>query len=301
MPDDGGRQVADYWDNWQARNAAGATGWQDWADHPAILRCINTQLFGAPDHSVFDYLKAHYPAFAAAHALSLCSGDGSFEKQLIHQGVFDRITGIDLASARVHTASRPAADSASKLHFMVDDVNAGKFGTACYDVVFAKAALHHVANLEQLFAGIRQCLRPGGHLVAIDFFGPTRFQWTDQQVTHAGHVLQDLIPAALRRRADGSVKDCIDRPTSAAMLAADPSEAVRSAELADCIAANFADITELAIGGTLLHLCFTPDILHNFQPDDAEHTAIIRAAWDYERGLIDSGTLGADFRFIVAR
>lgn len=292
-------QVSDYWNNWQLHQEATPDAWQDWADHPVILNCINTTLFGAPDRSVFDYLKRQHPDFAQAHALSLCSGDGQFEKLLIRHGVFARITGIDLASARVHTASQSEPDLAGKLHFVVGDVNAGKFGTQRYDLVFAKAALHHVANLEDLFTGLIQCLRPGGHLVTIDFFGPQRFQWTDLQVDHATRMLLEL-PAQLRTRADGSCKDSIDRPSVQQMIAADPSEAVRSADIHAHLAANFRISEEFSIGGTLLHLVFTPDILNNFRPDNPQHVALIEHAWQQERALLTSGSLPSDFRFIVA-
>lgn len=292
-------QVSDYWNNWQLQQEATPDVWQDWADHPVILNCINATLFGAPDRTVFDYLKQQHPDFAHAHALSLCSGDGHFEKLLIRQGVFARITGIDLASARVHTASQSEPDLAGKLHFVVGDVNAGKFGTQRYDLVFAKAALHHIANLEDLFTGIIQCLRPGGHLVTIDFFGPDRFQWTALQVEYATRMLLEL-PAQLRTRADGSCKDSIDRPTVQQMIVADPSEAVRSADIHAHIAANFRISEEFSIGGTLLHLVFTPDILNNFRPDNPEHVALIERAWQQERELLASGTLPSDFRFIVA-
>jgi hypothetical protein len=127
--------------------------------------------------------------------------------------------------------------------------------------------------------------------VTIDFFGPERFQWTDLQVEHATRMLLDL-PVELRARADGSCKDSIERPSVQQMLAIDPSEAVRSADIHRHIAANFASITEFSIGGTLLHLVFTPDILNNFRPDNANHVALIERAWQQERALIDGGAAG---------
>ncbi len=83
---------------------------------------------------------------------------------------------------------------ADKLDFIVCDVNSGNFGNDKYDVVFAKAALHHVEQLGSLMQGIRQCLKPDGHLVTIDFFGPTRFQWTGCQLQAANNFIAENMP-----------------------------------------------------------------------------------------------------------
>jgi ubiquinone/menaquinone biosynthesis C-methylase UbiE len=292
-------RAATYWNAWQERQQSSG-GWQDWGEHPAILRCIQQTLFGSADCNVFDFLRRDYPAFASAHALSLCCGDGAFEKQLLQQGVFGRVTGIDLAERRVDAARAVDPLLAGRLDFLVGDVNQGEFGSACYEVLFAKAALHHISDLDQAFAGIRRCLKPDAHLVTIDFFGPTRFQWTDAQLAHAQQALDELVPAALRKRADGSCKECIERPTVAEMIAADPSEAVRSGDLYETLRQHFTIQRDFLIGGTLLNLIFTPDILNNFDPDEPAHVAVITAVHAREQALLASGELQADFRFIIA-
>ena len=292
--------AAAYWDNWQRDKNAAGERWHDWGEHPFLLRLIQDSLFGSPDTTVFEYLKRRYPDFSGAAALSLCAGDGDFERMLVERGVFGHITGVDISSERVRSANERHGDLGEHLRFIAGDVNAGDFGAGLYDAVFAKAALHHVEGLENLFAGLDACLRPGGRLVTIDFFGPTRFQWSDAQLEQANRLLRE-IPAQLRRRADGTVKEEITRPTIEEMIAADPSEAVRSSEIHDFIRRHFDILEEFDIGGTLLNLVFTPDIINNFRPGDSGQEGVLQRAFAEERRLMTvEGAIASDFKLIVA-
>ena len=135
--------------------------------------------------------------------------------------------------------------------------------------------------------------------MTVDFFGPSRFQWTDTQLRHANAMLQE-IPAHLRTDSKGNTKTSITRPTIAEMIAADPSEAVRSAEVYGFIEKHFRIIKQFDVGGTLVNLVFTSDIINNFNPDDAAHAALIGRLYRKERELITAGELPSDFRFIIA-
>jgi ubiquinone/menaquinone biosynthesis C-methylase UbiE len=265
-----------------------------------MLGLLQRELFGSPATSVLDYLKSAYPAFRQARALSLCSGDGSFEKLLVAQEVFASVVGTDLSPVRVRQANDHRGELADRLEYRVSDVNTGEFGEAAYDVVFAKAALHHVEELERMFDGVRRCLRPGGRLVTIDFFGPDRFQWTDRQLDLANRFLAEEIPEPLLHRADGSVHRNITRPCIAQMIAVDPSEAVRSADVYPLLASRFEIERQFDAGGTLLNLIFDGTVVNNFQAGDPAHDALIEKAFRWERELMARGEIGSDFKFIVA-
>jgi len=291
---------ARHWDEWQAQHSLAPPRFTDWGDHPTILKLIYQTVFGSAETGFLEHLAQTYPQFARAHALSLCCGDGAFERHLVAQGVFGSVTGIDVSPARITSAQQQRAGFEARLDFEVGDVNAGRFGQQRYDVVFAKAALHHVENLEALVRGIRAALRPGGCLVTIDFFGPTRFQWTDAQLAATNRFLAG-VPRELLRKRDGSLHEAMTRPGIDEMIRLDPSEAVRAGELHALLKANFTTVEDLALGGTLLNLIFYGDVVNNFDPENEAHNRIIREAFALERRLIDSGELGSDFRLIVAR
>ena len=292
-------QASQHWDDWQARQDAGAPRFVDWADHPTVMSLLQQELFGDASKTVLHYLLSEYPQFATARAISLCSGDGAFEKLLVQHGVFGSVVGTDLSPVRVQHANEQRGEVASKLEFRVADANSGDFGEAEFDIVFAKAALHHVEDLERMFDGARRCLRPGGRLVTIDFFGPTRFQWTDTQL-HAANRLLDELPRELRTRPDGSLYRA-ERPTVEAMIAMDPSEAVRSGELYEALRRHFTIEREFPAGGALLNLVLDGTIVNHFDPGNPNHNEFIRKSFLRERDLMARGEIGSDFRFIVAR
>lgn len=299
------QRTADHWDAWQRDLPAAQGLYKDWGDHPTVFQAVMRHVFGSADVDFFSFLKTKYPGCAQAHTLSLCCGDGAFEEQLLQMGVFDRITGLELSPQRIADGesriSQGQANVRGRLHFLQQDVNLGNYGEQCFDVVFAKAALHHIEQLEQAMEGIRRCLRPGGLLINIDFFGPSRFQWTDAQLEACNSFWREQVPPGLQRRREGRVVDPIARPTLEAMIAMDPSEAVRSGELHGMLRDHFDILDDFALGGTVLHLLLSEDRVNCFDASNPLHNAVLEQAVALEQQLISSGALNSDFRFIVAR
>ncbi len=57
--------------------------WADRGDNPEILELIYNDLFGSSRRTLLEFLKSEYPSFRNCKVLSLCSGNGSFEKNLL--------------------------------------------------------------------------------------------------------------------------------------------------------------------------------------------------------------------------
>jgi SAM-dependent methyltransferase len=294
-------QVGEHWNRWQRERGLGGSGWTDWGGHPRILQNLQRDLFGSAATTVFGFLKDCNADFPGAHALSLCCGDGAFEKLLVEHGVFGSVVGIDLADQRVMEGNARRGALEDRLRYELGDANLGQFGDAEYDVVFAKASLHHVEDLETLMRGMRRGLRPGGCLVTIDFFGPTRFQWTDVQLEAANRFLKNEIPEHLKRRADGTLLESVQRPTPEQVAQVDPSEAVRSGELYPFICQHMHLDHDLALGGSLLNLIFDGSIVNNFVLDDESAMRVVDGAYALEREMMRRGEIGSDFRLLIAR
>jgi hypothetical protein len=126
-----------------------------------------------------------------------------------------------------------------------------------------------------------------------EFVGPTRFQWTDEQLRQVNVLLQSL-PDAHR-----SVP-FIDRPTIAQMLAEDPTESVRSAEILPLLGNYFEIIEQRPYGGTLLNLLLT-ETLHTFDVEDAAQRQLLRRLFEAEHSLLAAAELPSDFTYVVAR
>lgn len=298
----GNARASDFWDQWQRNRDAtpgpGNRKWVDWGGHPRILELILDRVFGPPRRSLMECLGDTFPQLRTGHALSLCCGDGGFERQLIQSGVLRRVTGIDIAPVRIASAAAGAGPDEG-LDFRVGNVNLGDFGSQQYDAVIAKAALHHIECLEAVFQGIRRTLKPGGCLIAIDFFGPTRLQYTELQLETANRFLIDEVPEALRLQADGSIYSA-RRSTVAEMIAGDPSEAVRSGEILALLRQHFRRLDVRDIGGTLLDLIFSSSIVNNFDESNPAHNRIVEKAFALEQSLLASGAIDADFKFVAA-
>jgi len=291
--------AAHHWSEWQRSQSAAPPRFVDWGDHPTVLQEVFRRAFGNPSTSFFEFLSARYPQLSSGHALSLCSGDGGFECSLLDRGVFGRITGLELSAERIQAARQAANGHA--IDFVQADINIADYGQARYDAVFAKAALHHIENLEHAMGQIARCLRPQGLLIAIDFFGPSRFQWTDAQLAACNAFWQTRVPPALRIEADGRPTPPVSRPVLEDLIAMDPSEAVRSSDLHALLQEHFELEHDIALGGSLLNLLLSGDRVNRFDPADEVHNQVLREAAAHEHELMRSGVLGSDFRFIVAR
>jgi SAM-dependent methyltransferase len=295
----GSAVVARHWSDWQRSRGASSPRFVDWGDHPTVLQEVFLRAFGHPSTGFFEFLSARYPQLSNGHALSLCSGDGGFECSLLDRGVFGRVTGLELSAERIQAARRAANGHA--IDFVQADINIADYGQARYDAVFAKSALHHIENLEHALSQIARCLRPDGRLITIDFFGPTRFQWTDNQLAACNAFWQTRVPPGLRFEPDGRPTPPVSRPVPEDLIAMDPSEAVRSSDLYPLLREHFELEHDIALGGSLLNLLLSGDRVNRFDPEDEVHNQVLREAAAHEHDLMRSGVLDSDFRFIVAR
>lgn len=287
-----------YWDQWQRDRLAHPDVWTDWGDHPFIQSWVFNRVFG-PGKGLFDVFGEHLSHIQHPAALSLCCGDGSFERALVSAGLVHSVLGLDASSVRIQ-AARDQAVEQPQCRFEVANLNALELSDQRFDVVFAKAALHHIEALETLSEELVRVLRPGGLLIALDFFGPSRFQWTDLQLGWANRLL-DGLPLSLRQFRDGRIYERVTRPSEAQMIALDPTEAVRSSDIESIFKRRFELIDEYALGGTLLSLVVYGDLVNRYNPEDPAHCAHLEGMLRQEHALIDSGALPSDFRLWIAR
>lgn len=93
-------------------------------------------------------------------------------------------------------------------------------------------------------------------------------------------------------------KTTANLPTARSVIAVDPSEAVRSAEIVPLLRQHF-DIREYKpLGGTILQFLLA-DIAGNFEPDEAG-ARLLEMLFAIEDALIDAGHIESDFAYIVA-
>ena len=273
---------------------------QGWLDSEIVEReHIRPQISGDPEVSYLEYfLRRHLPHRPVDRLASLGCGGGNLERDLLRLEAAHRIDGFDESPASIGLAQELASTEGldGSLHYQVADLNRLELEAGAYDGVVVKMALHHFEALEHVYGQIRRALRPGGLLMFNEFVGPSRFQWTDLQLQHMNQLLSSL-PKGLARRVPVVV---IRRPLVADMIAQDPSESIRSAEILPRLEKDFEIVERKDYGGTLLHILLD-HVLPILDLDDPEHLAILQRFMARERELLADGTLPSDFTFVVAR
>jgi hypothetical protein len=91
----------------------------------------------------------------------------------------------------------------------------------------------------------------------------------------------------------------MQRPTIEAMIDADPSEAIRSAEILETLDPYFEIIERRDIGGTLLHLVLG-GIAQNFNPGNVEDQYHLQRLFDLEDRMLADGSIHSDFVVVTA-
>lgn len=100
--------------------------------------------------------------------LSLCAGAARVEEMLLqHCAQPAELYLLDASEELIGRAARRIASEKHTVHCVLGDVNTGLPVEGPFDAIMCVSALHHVANLELVFAQINEQLAPGGEFWSI--------------------------------------------------------------------------------------------------------------------------------------
>lgn len=286
-----------FWDDYQAEGES-AEG-TSWWDSPIIVRECQRRISGDAAMDIYRFFKKCLQGRSLETGISICSGSGEFERTLMDNGLCRRMDAYELSEKRVESGRKMAEKHGYNIRFYQEDVNQAVFRPDYYDVFFSWSALHHIKNLEGVIYNARRCLKKKGVLVAQEYIGPNRFQWTHKQLEILNRVLKRL-PERLRRDPKtGNVKERITRPTIDHMKNTDPSEAVRSSDIIPVLRKHFNVIILQYFGGAIFQPLFD-HIMANFDPENDTEAALIQIILLLERVMVEEKVLGNDYAIIVA-
>ena len=274
---------------------------------PSVHRRVNHLITGDPNTDYPTYVSRTYLApLQPLYGLSLGCGTGRKELVWASHCRYARLDAYDLSEPRiVYACSQAQAAGRQEVHYHAADVYQIDWPVAHYDVVFGDQSLHHFTPLEPLLLKIRRALKPTGYLVASEFVGPTRFQWTDRQLEVINGVLA-ILPRRYRQRwTNGRVKTRVYRPSRLSMMLGDPSEAVESARIVPLLEHHFEIVERRDYGGTILQMLFD-DIAANFLGDDGqekddEARRLIELCFQIEDTLLALGDIQSDFALLICQ
>jgi len=221
----------------------------------------NPQIWDDPElqEIFFGAEERHFYARAEAigpRVLELGCGEGDLAWELARGGL--DVTAIDLSPVRIQAAAARATEDADNPRarapsptFVVGDLNTMELPAGPFDGAIAHDALHHVAELDALFARLERVLRPGGTLLVFDFAGMGRIARMLSAALVA--VFPTYMPYArkwrLRRRlgaflaSEREKRDALERGAGGALHDASPFEGISQESIVPAIARRF-DIVE---------------------------------------------------------
>jgi SAM-dependent methyltransferase len=165
-------------------------------------RMANAAFTGRADRLWLDDLADRGP-FGRAAALG-CD-EGGFERRWLERGASEHLDVYELSpgvirKVRAHLGLGWTARLGRhrRIRFTRADLNFVRLPAAAYDVVWSSGCLHHVMNLERLFAEVEQALRPGGLFAIRDYVGERRLQYAPARLARVNQLLHE-VPARYRR------------------------------------------------------------------------------------------------------
>jgi SAM-dependent methyltransferase len=293
--------------HWDSKAAAAATKRvRLFSEIPQVQRRIERQ-YGGKDVVTWIY-DTYLRDKVGLRAVSVGCGTGNAELQLAElardSDTFSQIIGFDPSPGSVKLANDRATNRgvSNILRFVSGTIERPpqQLIESKVDVAFAFSSLHHIQDLNNRVAEIRGWLKPGGVLIAHEYIGPRRQQYSRSEIALIISLFRALPEKYRRDWHTGKVRTGVPIPGALLMWLYDPSEMVEADNIEPAIRKHFSCVEHRAELGTLL-LCLLKEIGHNFPADDFEASKTIDTLCDIELSLIDGGLLSPHFATIVAR
>ena len=295
------RRVAACWDRTtESRRETTAQGWLD-SYYVASTR-LNQRVSGDRHLNWLEGLVQRLDLPTDGRWLSIGCGAGNQEIDSAKQGLFSHLLGIDLSPASLDAARVRAKEEGveTEVEFVQGDFVSFDPPESSYDVVFMNMALHHVEELDGLFERILPLMGPKSYFLIHEYVGPRQFQFPDHQLAIVRALLHSL-PEELRiDSTTGKIKQRYDRRPVEFWNEVDPSESIRSDLIVPKLYQYFEVVDRIDYGGTILHLLLE-HIVHNFDPGNPGHCALLDLLGGIEDLLIDRGVLGSDFTIMAMK
>ena len=280
-----------------------------WVSVSRYTSNINRRITGDPETGWLDYAITKFMNVgnsAGKSCLVLGSNEGGAVMTLRAKGFQGTIVASDIAEkALTRSLEKFRTLGLTNIEILAADLNSHVFGDA-FDYIIAEGVLHHIERLEFCAQSLYDCLKPGGLLVAMEFVGAFRFQFSDLQKRWINAALA-VVPRQYRPIDRDMANDYPPSlqeqskihyvsPSIEDMLNFDPSEAVAGHKLDRVFKSVFHLIEEKDGGGNLVM-----NITGHF-PFETARTDENCGRWldvltSIENTLIDTGVLQSDLKF----
>jgi len=265
-----------------------------------VIQHYRHKLVSGDEHTEFlPWFADTYVPEPFCCGISLGCGSGFLEREAVRLNIVRHMTGIDIAPGRLKKAAE--LSESLPIEYRRQNINAISLSENSLDFAMCKTILHHINKLEHVLAELKKALRPGALLYVDEYIGPARFQFQEKVLRIADQALA-LIPAPLRRLEYNrwEIKTKINRIDPGIVIAADPSEAIRSDEINGLLKKFFTVVEAHGTGGALLFRLMD-GIAHNFDPACDDHNNILRTLCTFEENLSRNHLISDIFKVYVLR
>jgi ubiquinone/menaquinone biosynthesis C-methylase UbiE len=248
-------------------------------------------------HTSFNAEVIGHPAPPAGplKVLSLGCGHGGLELDLAATlvGRPYEVHALDLNPKLYAEAASRASVRNLHLTWEQSDLNFLQLPPASFDVIYAHASLHHILNLEHVFAQVNRALRPGGRFVLAEMIGKSAVLFWPENLDLALDVVRHMPD-----RYKPGVEDVrtIVAPYTQAYVG---MEGIRQEEIPGLLTDWFNPVKMFTYGSFIRMICTHPVIGSTFDPDRPDDRFYLEQLFAYDLALIASGQLRATELFGV--
>ncbi len=250
--------------------------------------------FSTPDQFFEHYTAAHCRDDAARthQVLSIGAGNCDLEanlaRSLIDAGTINfHVTCLDLNPVMLRRGRRLVEQLGLERHFRFEGADFNRWTPdRQYDVVIANQVLHHVVELERLFAAIRTSLAENGLFLTSDMIGRNGHQrWPE-----AREALEPLWAELPREYKFNHLRYRVDEVFRDRDCSQDSFEGIRAQDILPLLVEHFE--FELFVPfGNLIFVFVDREYGPNFDPDREWDRAFIDRVAELDERLILEGTL----------
>ncbi len=268
-----------FWDSIEAHSRLE----EIWVSYPLVRARVNRRISGNPHTWPTTWLLSQIRQEPRlVRTVSIGSGLGALERDLIRLDLVERVIGIDVSPVCVDASVRAAAEAGmgERISYRCADAWAEIASARNLDAVFFHASLHHFDRLDEMAALLRRALRLGGLLYLDEYVGPSRDEWRlAHQLRWNWHYYH--LPRSVRRV--GRVRPPINLE--------DPTEAIASSRIRTAIRGEFELLHERGYGGNLLSVIY-PNLRrpgHDPPSPRADFDAAVTRLLDEEDRMLGRG------------
>ncbi|MBW3564387.1 MAG: class I SAM-dependent methyltransferase [Acidobacteria bacterium] len=250
-----------------------------WTQHPLISQYVNCLVTGVSWLHPTQGLKAGWAYHPLKLGLSVGCGTGELERDVVYkQRICERMEAFDISPASLKKARKLARkEGARAIRYRRADFNSIVLPPDRYDIVFFHGSLHHVSDPDRLLAEVEKSLKPHGLVYVDEFVGPSRDEWTDEDMKPVREEFDRL---------DDRLKL---RPAKPPVVFEDPSEMIRSSRIIPALRERFEIVHYKPYWGNLLHPLFC--CLNGAELLKPESEPLIRRLIEKEKALVASGEI----------